>query len=85
MIPPRVFVQDLFTPSIKEEKKLQDIPSIEQLVLAVPSSVADWKEQFIKYLTSIDVPAVKTKTECLIYRSKHYMLVDGNLMRKSAK
>ena len=45
----------------------------------------DWREQFIKYLTSADVPADKTKTECLIRRSKHYMLVDGNLMRKSAK
>ena len=26
MIPPRVFVQDLFTPSIKEEKEVQEIP-----------------------------------------------------------
>ena len=55
------------------------------MVLAVPSPVADWREQFIKYLTSIEVPADKTEIECLIRRSKHYVLVDGNLMRKSAK
>ena len=85
MISPRVFVQDLFTPSIKEEKDIQEIPPAEQLVLAVPSSAADWRKQFIKYFTSIDVPADKTKTECLIRRSKHYVLVDRNLMRKSVK
>ena len=42
-------------------------------------------EQFIKYLTSAEVPADKTKTECLICQSKNYVLVDGNLMRKIAK
>ena len=72
-------------PSIKEEKEVQLITPVEQLVLKVPSSVVDWREQFIKYLTSVDVPADKTKTECLIRHSKHYVLVDGNLMRKSAK
>ena len=45
----------------------------------------DWREQFIKYLTSADVPIDKTETECLIHRSKHYVLADENLMRKSAK
>ena len=85
MIPLGVFVQDLFTSSIKEEKEVQEIPPTERLVLIVPSLVADWREQFIKYLTSAKVPTDKTKTECLIRRSKHYVLVDGNLMRKSAK
>ena len=66
-IPPRVFVQDLFTSSIKEEKEIQEIPPAEQLVLIVPSSAADWREQFIKYLTSTDIPANKTETECLIH------------------
>ena len=51
----------------------------------VPSPAADWREQFIKYLSSAEVPTDKTKTKCLIRRSKHYVLVDGNLMRKSAK
>ena len=85
MIPPGVFVQDLFTPSIKEEKEVQEVPTTEQLVLIVPSSVVDWREQFIKYLTSTEVPVDKTKIKCLICRSKQYVLVDGNLMRKSAK
>ena len=55
------------------------------MVLAVHSSVADWREQFIKYLTSAEVPTDMTETERLIHQSKHYMQVDDNLMRKSAK
>ena len=85
VIPPRVFVQDLFMSSIKEEKEVREIPPAEQLVLTVPSPVADCREQFIKYLTSAEVPVDKTETECLVYRSKLYVLVDGSLMRKSAK
>ena len=67
VIPPAVFVQDLFTSSIKEEKEVQEIPPAEQLVLTVPLLAADWREQFIKYLTSADVPADKTKTKRLIH------------------
>ena len=67
VILPGVFVQDLFTPSIKEEKEVQEIPPAEQLVLTVPSPASDWREQFIKYLTSTDIPTNKTKTECLIH------------------
>ena len=84
-IPPGVFVQDLPAPSIKEDKEVEEVAPAEQLVLAVPSPVTDWREQFIKYLTSAEVPIDKTETESLIRRSKHYVLVDGNLMRKSAK
>ena len=67
MIPPRVFIQDLLAPSIKEEKEVQEVPPIEQLVLAVPSPAADWREQFIKYLTSAEVPTNKTEIERLIH------------------
>ena len=84
-IPPEVFVQDLLASSIKEEKEVQEIPPVKQLVPTVPSPAADWREQFIKYLTSTDIPTDRTETECLIHRSKHYILVDGNLMKKSAK
>ena len=54
-------------------------------MLTVPSPATDWREQFIKYLISTEVPTDKTEIECLIHRSKHYVLVDGNLMSKSAK
>ena len=84
-IPPGLFVQDLLAPSIKEDKEIQEVSPAEQLVLTVPSPAADWREQFIKYLTSAEVPTNETETECLIHQSKHYVLVDGNLMRKSAK
>ena len=85
MIPSGVFVQDLLVPSIWEEKEVQEISPTEQLVLTVPSPAADWREQFIKYLFSAEVPTDKTETKLLIRRSKHYVLVDDNLMRKSAK
>ena len=85
VIPLGVLIQDLLAPSIKEEKEIQEVPPAKQLVLTVPLSDTDWREQFIKYLSSAEVPADKTKTERLIRRSKHYVLVDGNLMRKSAK
>ena len=41
VILPRVFIQDLFTPSNKEEKEVQEISLAEQLVLIVPSSATD--------------------------------------------
>ncbi|XP_066392457.1 uncharacterized protein [Miscanthus floridulus] len=85
MIPSGVFVQDLLAPSIKEDKEIQEVPSTEQLVLMVPSPVNNWREQFIKYLANAEVPTDKTKTEPLIHRNKHYVLVDDNLMRKSTK
>ena len=66
VVPPGVFVQDLLAPSITEEKEDEEVPPAEQLVLAVPSPVADWREQFIKFLTSAEVPTNKTETECLI-------------------
>jgi hypothetical protein len=83
--PTGFFIQDLLAPFVKEDKEVQEVPPAEQLVLIVPSPATNLREQFIKYLTSTEVPADKTKTECLIHRSKHYVLVDDNLMRKSAK
>ena len=44
VIPPGVFVQDLLAPSIKEEKEVEEVPPAKQLVLTVPSPVADWRE-----------------------------------------
>ena len=49
----------------------------------MPSS--DWREQFIKYLTTTEVLTNKIEMERLIHRSKHYVLVDGKLMWKNAK
>ena len=66
MILSGVFVQDLLAPSIQEEKEIQEVPPAEQLVLTVPLPATDWREQFIKYLSSTEVPADKTETECLI-------------------
>ncbi|XP_066311100.1 uncharacterized protein [Miscanthus floridulus] len=76
---------DLLAPSIKEGKEVEEVPPAEQLVLTVPLPVTNWRNQFIKYLTSAEVPADKTETKHLVRRSKLYVLVDGSLMRKSSK
>jgi len=61
------------------------MPPFKQLVLAVPTPSPDWIEQFIKYLTIAEVLSDRTEMERLICRSKHYVLMDGKLMRKNAK
>ena len=61
------------------------MPPFKQLVLAVPTPSPDWREQSIKYITIAKVLSDRTKMECLIHRSKHYILVDGKLMWKNAK
>ena len=73
------------TLSIQEEQSLAETPLAKQLVMIIPTPTSDWREPFIKYLISADVLSDKTEMECLIRRSKHYVLVDGKLMRKNAK
>ena len=73
------------TPSIKQgQEVVEEALPAEHIVAAVPRSSSDWQEPF-KYLTTVDVPADKTEMERLIHHSKHYVLVDGRLMRKNAK
>ena len=82
----KVFVQDLVTPSIKQEQEgVEEKPPAKQIVAAVPRPSNDWREPFIKYLTTIDVSADNTERECLTRHSKHYVLVEGKLYRKNAK
>jgi hypothetical protein len=78
-----VFIQDLMTPSIKLGQQVMEMPSAEQLVMTVPAPSSDWREQFIKYLTTAEVSNDKTKHH--IHHSKHYVLADGKLMCKNAK
>jgi hypothetical protein len=63
-IPHGVFIQDLVKPYIKEkEKPMAEKPLADQLVTAVPTSGGDWREPFIWYLTSADVPHDKIELE----------------------
>jgi hypothetical protein len=57
MIPHGVFVHDLVKLSIEEEEKpVVKQPSIDHLVAAIPTTGTDWREPFIRYLTSTEVP-----------------------------
>ena len=74
------------TPSIKQGLEgIEEKPPTEPLVVVVPSPSSDWREPFIKYLTTADVSADNTQRERLTHRSKHYVLVEGKLYRKNAK
>jgi hypothetical protein len=74
------------TPSIKQgQEGVEEKPPTERIVTVVPRPSSEWRMPFIKYLTTTDVLANNTDRECLTCRSKHYVLVDGKLMRKNAK
>ena len=48
-----------------------------------PSS--DWRQPFIRYLTTTDVLADNTERERLTHYSKQYVLIDVKLYHKNAK
>jgi hypothetical protein len=81
VIPHGVIIHDLVKLSIEEQERSM----VDQLVAIIPTTTTDWREPFIRYLTSTEVPQDKTKMERLVRRSKHYVLIEGNLMRKNAK
>jgi RNase P subunit RPR2 len=86
VIPHEVFIHDLVKPSIEEEEKpMAEQPSADQLVAVIPTTGTDWRESFIRYLTSAEVPQDKTEIERLIQHSKHYVLVERKLIRKNTK
>ena len=79
-----MFVEDLLKPSIEEEDKPEvEKPPADQSVATISTQGNDWREPFIRYLTSADVPRDKVKMERLIRHSKQYILVEGKLMRKN--
>jgi hypothetical protein len=85
-IPAGIFVQDLLKPSIEEEEKVAtDQPLADQLVTTALAANDNWREPFIRYLTSADIPSDRVEMECLIRHSKYYVLVKGKLMLKNAK
>ena len=53
-----VIVQDLVTPSIKQgQEGIEEKPPAKPLVASIPGPSSDWRESFIKYLTTTDVLA----------------------------
>ena len=73
-------------PSIKQEQEAVDEkPLAEQIVAAVLAPSSDWRQPFIRYLTTTDVLANNIERERLTRCSKHYVLVEGKLYRKNTK
>ena len=81
-----MFFQDLVAPSIKQEQEaVEEKPPAEQIVAALLDPSSNWRQPFIRYLTTIDVPADNTGRERLTRHSKHYVLIDEKLYCKNAK
>ena len=73
-------------PSIKQEQEgFEEKPPAEQIVVAVPRPSSDWREPFIKYLTTADVSVDNIERKCLTLSSNHYVLVEGKLYHKNTK
>ena len=73
-------------PSIKQEQEaIEEKPPTEQIVIVVLSPSNDWRQHFIRYLTTADVLAYNIEREGLTRHSKHYILIDGKLYRRNAK
>jgi hypothetical protein len=61
-IPHGAFIQDLVKPSIEEEEKpIVEQPSADQLVVMVLTTGTNWREPFIRYLTSVEVPRTRPR------------------------
>jgi hypothetical protein len=60
-------------------------PSPTTHTLPLTTNISDWRIPFIKYLQDGTGYTDRIENECLIRRSKQYILVDGILMRKNAK
>jgi hypothetical protein len=84
MIPHGLFIHDLVKPSIEEEEKpVAEQPFAYQLIATITTTGTDWREPFIRYLTSAEISQDKTEMEHLIHRSKHYVLVEENLCART--
>ena len=52
-VPAGVFIQDLVMPSIKQgQEGIEEKPPAKPLVASIPGPSSDWREPFIKYLTT---------------------------------
>jgi len=84
-IPQGVFVQDIHAPSVGTD--LVDKQPYEAMLIDntnPTTSSRDWRTPFIKYTLDGSGFQDKMENECLIQRSKNYILVDGKLMQKNA-
>jgi len=84
-IPQGVFIQDIHAPCVGTdlvEKQPNEAMLIDDATPATSSP--DWRTPFIRYISDGSGFQDKTENECLIRRSKNYILVDGKHMRKNA-
>ena len=73
-------------PSIKQEQEgVEEKPPAEQIVTMILGLSSDWREPFIKYLTTVDVLADNTQREHHTHHHKQYILVEGKLYHKNTK
>ncbi|EEE67731.1 hypothetical protein OsJ_25415 [Oryza sativa Japonica Group] len=76
--PSDVFVEHLYTPTVPHKDTTQvagthDVATVE----------ADWREPFIRFLTSQELPQDKDEAEQISRRSKLYVMHEAELYKKS--
>ena len=81
-----MFIQDLVAPSIKQEQEVvKEKTPTKHIVIAVLGPSSDWRQPFIRYLTTIDILADNIEREHLTRRSKHYVHINEKLYRRNTK
>ncbi|XP_066160872.1 uncharacterized protein, partial [Oryza sativa Japonica Group] len=76
--PSDVFVEHLYTPTVPHKDTTQDADTRDIAMVE-----ADWREPFIRFLTSQELPQDKDEAERISRRSKLYVLHESELYKKS--
>nr|AAM00949.1 Putative retroelement [Oryza sativa Japonica Group]AAP52913.1 retrotransposon protein, putative, Ty3-gypsy subclass [Oryza sativa Japonica Group] len=76
--PSDVFVEHLYTPTVPHKDTTQDADTHDVAMVE-----ADWREPFIRFLTSQELPQDKDEAERISRRSKLYVMHESELYKKS--
>ena len=78
-VPPNVFLDELWTPSVKvmEEAAYTDDPDSE--LVAVTRIIPEWTEPYLAYLMKGELPKQEVIARQIERRAKVYSVINGNL------
>lgn len=84
-IPPGIFLDHIYCPSIKPPKESElGIPlTPDAIAVAVISESPDWREPFIRFLTTKELPDDERSARQIVRRSKAYTIINNELYKRS--
>ena len=79
-----MFLNELHHPSVKlpSEEELA-FPDLESALVAAVCAIPVWTEPYLAYLLHGELPKDEVKKRQLIRRCKSYIVIDGELFRRS--